>query len=344
MAAPACSTLSCFPEELLLRILSFCVSPLVVLPRSPLHVWDYVPHNSHSPHSKSPARNRLALLYVSRQFHRITLPLFYRTLHLQSAIQLNNVLESLKARPSLAHAVRKVIFNAIWRDCDVLLMLCKRIDDLDICLDLGRGRSGSVCDVEAKAFCTALAWRDITRLTIRKDPITYLTHDRPRYVLEGLARAIPRWSNLESVHLALRLSPSPTTIQLAEALSMAPRLRSIRSQVPAVWNNLLFLASSNPALEKITLYEYPGYAIPRGPSLAKHVMMCNPDDAILGTGMYITDARKHARLFELIKAGTSFIRIRAHSTIATMSGDGDVVTPLSPSKVKELANGLLDGR
>ena len=206
MTSSDSSSLSCFPEELLLRILSLCVSPPAILPipvpRSPLHAWDYVSDHSliikASPYSQPLARTRLALLCVSRQFHRITLPLFYHTLHLQSAKQLAGALKALKRRPALTPAVRKVVLSAIWQDCDVLLALCERVDDMDICLDLGRDRSSGVGDMEAEAFCAALARRDIFRMTIRKDPVAYLTHDRPRYMLEGLAQAIPRWSNLVS--------------------------------------------------------------------------------------------------------------------------------------------------
>ena len=206
MTSSDSSSLSCFPEELLLRILSLCVSPPAVLPipapRSPLHAWDYVSSNSlitkASPYSWPLLRTRLALLCVSRQFHRITLPLFYHTLHLQSAKQLTGALKALKRHPTLTPAVRKVVFSAIWQDCDVLLTLCERVDDVDICLDLGHDRSSGVGDIEAEAFCAALARRDIVRLTIRKDPVAYLTHDRPRYMLEGLAQAIPQWTNLVS--------------------------------------------------------------------------------------------------------------------------------------------------
>lgn len=108
----------------------------------------------------------------------------------------------------------------------------------------------------------------------------------------------------ESVHLALRMSSSPTTLRFAAALSVAPRLRLVRSQVPAVWNDLLLFVSCNSSLQKIALYDYPGYAIPKKSPLANFAMASCPDDAIFGTGMYITEARKHARLFELIKAGT----------------------------------------
>lgn len=206
MSSSHCPSLSCFPEELILRILSLCVSSPAVhpipAPHSLVHAWDYATRGSIftkvPPDSGSLAHTGLTLLCVSKQFHRIVLPLFYRTLHLRTAKQLSGVLEALKVRPVLANAVRTVIFSAIWKDCDVLFTLCKGIDNVDICLDPGRSRSSGVSDVEAEAFCGALAQRDIFRLTIRKDPVTYLTHDRPQCVLEGLAQAIRGWTNLVS--------------------------------------------------------------------------------------------------------------------------------------------------
>ncbi|KAF9223136.1 hypothetical protein BS17DRAFT_734736 [Gyrodon lividus] len=367
MTQPIHSTLASFPEELLVRILTLCVTPPPVLPSRP--IWDIVPPPTPAAFSpiprNLPPRNRLAPLLVSRQFLRIASPLFYHTLHLQSANQATQVLETLRHHPPLANAVRRVVFGGIWRDSAAVLTLCERVDDVDICLDSGPdhygsprplnvsfGSGASASDVDAEAFCFALEQKDtIMHLTIRKDPAAYLTHPRPQYVLEHLARVIHKWSNLESIHLALRISSSPFTLPLAQALSEAPRLQSVRAQLPAVWNNLLLVMSSNPSLEKVTLYSEPmlGVAHNRttpGSSVIKAACtgIGDNENAILATGLYMMETKKHARLSELIRAGTSIIRTRAHTTIATVSSLPVSTALLSASRAKQVAVRLLTNR
>jgi hypothetical protein len=72
---------------------------------------------------------------------------------------------------------------------------------------------------------------------------------------------------------------------LAEALSHAPKLRSLKAQLPAIWNDLFLTISKNPTLEQIALY-------------------VEGADGILHTTMYMIEARKYARFSELIKVGT----------------------------------------
>ncbi|KAF8841500.1 hypothetical protein BDN67DRAFT_949553 [Paxillus ammoniavirescens] len=338
-------SLASFPEELLARILALCVAPRP--PHSPRPAWDV---------STRQPRGRLAPLLVSRQFLRIASPFFYHTLHLQSAKQVTGVLETLTQYPSLANAVRGIVFGGIWHDCAAVFTLCQRVESIDVCLDSGLGdhnplhavfgNGANASDVDAEAFCSALEQRDsIVHLTIRKDPNAYLTHPRPQYVLGRLSRAIHSWPSLESVHIALKMSSSPITLPFAQALSEAPRLQYVRTQLPAIWNELLLVMSSNPSLEKMTLYSESAFGPARsrtpGPPAIKGA--CNDDyeNAILGTGLFMMEAKKHARLSELIRAGTSFIRTRAHTTIATASGQPVSTTPLSASRAKEVANGLL---
>ncbi|KAH7890463.1 hypothetical protein F5I97DRAFT_1798635 [Phlebopus sp. FC_14] len=351
-------SLAAFPEELLVRILALCVAPPPVLPPRP--TWDTIPPPNSVPFSPSirslPPRNRLAPLFVSRQFLRIASPLFYHTLHLQSALQTRRALQTLDRNPSLANAVRKVIFDGIWAECAMLLVLCTRVDNVDMCLDSGPGHhpgsprplhgglharnsfgdddgfsdrllSNGDADIEAEAFCAALAKRDVVHLTIRKHHAAYLTHPRSQYVLERMAQIVQAWRRLETVHLALRISASPVTLVFAQALSSSPRLHTIRAQLPAVWNTLLLVISSNPALDKIMLYSEPMFGY-----------------AVLGTGLYMLEARKHARLSDLIKAGTSIIRTRAHTTIATVSSQAPTATPLGASRAKQVTVELLAGR
>ena len=43
----------------------------------------------------------------------------------------------------------------------------------------------------------------------------------------------------ESVNVAFRLSPSPAANALTQALAAAPRLHTLYTQLPAVWNTTL---------------------------------------------------------------------------------------------------------
>lgn len=336
---PVC--LSSLPEELLLRILSLCLTLPTVLPPKSIHSLSPSPELRLHQLKPGRSRGRVAPIYVCQQFYRIGLPLFYHTLYLQSASDVASALEILKQRPSLAHAVRTMVFSRIWKGCSRLLILCGRVDSVDLCLN-----DGAVDDPESGAevqlFFTALESRAVIHMTIRKDPTVYLTHPRPRYLLERLAQTIHQLPTLECIHIAFRLSSSPTTLQLAHALSVAPRLRTVRSQLPAVWNNILLSVSSNMSLQKISLYSASGHATQIKCPSSLCADTNETDIAILGTAIYIMEARKHARLLELIKAGTSFVRTRAHTIIATSSNRfGGSATPLPFSRVKKLATMLL---
>ncbi|KAI9566083.1 hypothetical protein HD554DRAFT_2026010 [Boletus coccyginus] len=316
-------SLATFPEELLARILALSLARPASDVFPPL-----------------PPRNRIALLLVSRQFLRIASPLLYHTLHLHSPFQASRALDTLTRHATLASAVRRIVFGGIWHDCASVLALCDHVYDVDICLDAGRphqtSRPADPNDVDAEAFCYALEQRcTITHLTLRKHPAVYLTHPRPIYVLQRLSQAVPRWTNLETVHFALRISSSPSTLPLARALSVAPRLCSVRAQLPAVWNNFLLIVSTNPRLEKVMLYAEPILGGYTGDDI---------EHAALGTGLYMMEAKKHVRLSELVKAGTSIIRTRAHTTIATMSTPSAGGTPLGPIRAKEVAVELMANR
>ncbi|KAF9240067.1 hypothetical protein BU15DRAFT_46169 [Melanogaster broomeanus] len=352
MAEPIHS-LASFPEELLARILALCVTPPPALPSRP--PWDVVPPTT----LRNLPRNRFAPLLVSRQFLRIASPLFYHTLHLQSPNQATWLLETLQHQPSLAHAARKLVFGGIWRDCAAVLTLCDRVYDLDICLDCGPDNSTPIPlnvtfgnDSDGESFCFALQQRDfITHLTIRKADNVYLTHRRPAVCTTDVCQSIiQKWSNLESVHFAVRISASPITLPLAQALSEAPRLHSVRAQVPSVWSDFLLLISSNPSLEKIMLYSESMSGVAQNRTIqglaaikGAYDGVDDNENAILGTGMFMIGARMHARLSELIKAGTSIIRTRA-TTLATVSSQKTSATTLSATRAKEVATELLANR
>jgi hypothetical protein len=62
---------------------------------------------------------------------------------------------------------------------------------------------GVAGDLDAETLCDALEHVDLKRLTIRKASCAYLTNMRPRYVLERIAKAVPRWSNLVRSFISL---------------------------------------------------------------------------------------------------------------------------------------------
>ena len=101
---------------------------------------------------------------------------------------------------------------------------------------------------------------------------------------------------------------------LTRSLSTRPKLHTFCTLLPSLWNETILRVSANPALERIILGdgtlarggEWSGkdfYAAP--------VSSCLPtgpyfetNQGIVGTGLFFVQARKHARLSELIRAGT----------------------------------------
>ncbi|KAH7915544.1 hypothetical protein BJ138DRAFT_57483 [Hygrophoropsis aurantiaca] len=337
-------TLNSFPEELLARVLALCVEPnLSVTPRP---TW-------HTSAPTTQPRTRLAPLLVSRQFLRIGSPAFYHTLHLRSANQTARVLITLREQPDLAFAVRKVVATGVWSELADLFGACSRIDEVDICLDAGartlmpsggnataRGQPQRTAitvntdEADAEAVCTALEHLDIRNFTLRKAASAYLTHPKPRYVMTRLAQAVPKWKNLESTDIALRLSGDASALTFAHALSASPRLRTVRAQIPAIWNDILLVISHNSNLERVVLYADSPTGI---------LGSFDGESVLAASGMYMTEAKKHARLTDLIKAGTahkSVIRTRAHTTISVMS-TATGKTPLPVGAQKDVAGHLM---
>lgn len=198
-------SLSSLPEELIARILADCVTPpRVRVPVRPS--WHTLPplcpcHSlvARPSPSSSTSRTRLSPLLVSQQFLRIGTPLYYQTLHLPTVTHAARVLEALAAQPLLADAVRRVVLGCISMEGARVLQTCGRIEDVDICMDVGAEGSrleNAVGDLDAEALCDALERIDLKHLTIRKASYAYLTQMRPRYVLERIAKAVPGWPNL----------------------------------------------------------------------------------------------------------------------------------------------------
>ncbi|PPQ88177.1 hypothetical protein CVT25_005142 [Psilocybe cyanescens] len=130
---------------------------------------------------------------------------------------------------------------------------------------------------------------------------------------------------------------------LTQSLSTRPKLHTFSTLLPSVWNEVILRVSVNPSLERIILGDghgnghsnrYNGYASLRsstayrstkdhhtGPITASlpttwpHFEMAN--SGVMGTGLFMLQAKKHPRLTELIKAGTFITRARAQTLDAS---------------------------
>lgn len=92
---------------------------------------------------------------------------------------------------------------------------------------------------------------------------------------------------------------------LTHALTTRPKLRTFCTLLPSLWNESILRISSNPNLECIVLGD--------GASRLREQTHVRKTDSnfehdgsygIVGTGLFLMQARKHARLSDLIRAGT----------------------------------------
>ncbi|KAK7454042.1 hypothetical protein VKT23_011554 [Stygiomarasmius scandens] len=131
----------------------------------------------------------------------------------------------------------------------------------------------------------------------------------------------------------------PVTL-LAHALSSSPRLRSFSTHIPTVWNEVLLVVSKNPSLEKIVLGEGssgPGLRLGGGRasiSAGSGISTSPSAGGVVFTGLYMSEAKKHPKLVELIKAGTPILRNRSQ----TVASRGALVSSASMSSIPTLAS------
>ncbi|CCL98421.1 uncharacterized protein FIBRA_00418 [Fibroporia radiculosa] len=288
------ATLSSFPEELLERILLLVLTPAPP-PSHPRPTW-------HQPPPSIPGATSVAPLLVCRTWLRIATPLHYRTPILRSARATAHLAATLHAHPALGRCVRALRVEGSFDALPDVVRWCPFLEAFDMTVDNGTApppslspaRGHDVVDEHVRAFCSAFSgMRKLRHLVIRKN--AYLTQARPTLVFEELGKAIRQWRDLESVNIDFRFSPSPASAAFAAALAVAPKLRYVRAALPAVWNTTLLEISANPALERIQL---------------------TPDTELVGAHLFLSEASKHPRLLELIRAGTPVMRRRARTTTA----------------------------
>ena len=193
--------LSSFPEELLEGILAHCV--IASSTQTPRPSWTRTLGSRSS--TSSSIRSRLAILLVCKKFYRISIPLYYHTIHVQSPLQLNRLLgTALRPNPATALHIRRVIFAGIWADGGELLRMAgDSIRLLDVSIDitqLAPNVPGQVRDLDAEEFCEGLKeLSSLKHLVLRKPNNVYLTQPKPRYFLSAVAKAMCGWNELVCV-------------------------------------------------------------------------------------------------------------------------------------------------
>ena len=157
----------------------------------------------------------------------------------------------------------------------------------------------------------------------------------------------------------VNLPEGPIT-SLTHALITRPKLRTFCTLLPSLWNETILRVSSNPNLECIVLGD--GAYRPREHTHARTTSLTGKnfdggvayDGGIVGTGLFLMQAKNHARLSDLIRAGTyvshsisyslysllfsmysqssrSIMRTRAHTMGNTCSPPSSPSTPHSRS-------------
>ncbi|THH31633.1 hypothetical protein EUX98_g2526 [Antrodiella citrinella] len=288
-------------------------------------------------------------LLTCKLIYRVAAPLFYRTITLHSPPQTASLAATLRANCGLASWVRSITLEGVWMvGLDDVLGRCTSVQSLDLVLDdgwLGKECANSTKFMhgagilarginanEVLGFCDALGRvRDLKTLTIRKENSTYLTQLGPRTILQSIGKHMMQWKRLEHVELAFRYTnaqPLPimvpsspqslvddehsdeTCISLSAALAQAPKLRTVSTVMPAIWNDALLQISANPALQQIRFTAPPTPGAPAS-------LQC-----VFPTALYFKEASKHPRLIELILAGSSVMTLEATSPIPLVAVAG----------------------
>jgi hypothetical protein len=107
---------------------------------------------------------------------------------------------------------------------------------------------------------------------------------------------------------------------LTRSLSTRPKLHTLSTHLPSVWNEAILRVSRNPALERIILDDGMGgrdASYSRGGPCSARDLYAGPVAAVMppsptlegthgipSTGLFFLQAKKHPRLCELIRAGT----------------------------------------
>ena len=102
---------------------------------------------------------------------------------------------------------------------------------------------------------------------------------------------------------------------LTHSLATRPKLRTIRTLPPSIWNEALLRISANPALERVVLgdsraerssAERNRRVVGQPGDVFGHWTGYEVNPGVVGitTSLFFSEAKKHPRLCELIRAGT----------------------------------------
>ncbi|GBE84429.1 hypothetical protein SCP_0604080 [Sparassis crispa] len=302
--------ISSIPEELLEHILEHVVTPSVhcSTTRPPWHMTRPAPTLSADVPSPDASRHtHIAALLVSHTWIRIATPLHYRHVVLRSARHTSLLASTLRANPDFGHWVRSICVEGVFDGLEDVVAMCPCLEEFDMTIDDGAvstatipggapGPDVKVMNEKLLHFCASFKkMTSLKHLTIRKTAYAYLTLPRTTLLFEKLSEAIAEWKHLKTVDIAFRFSPPASLTQFTAALIAAPALRTVCTVLPSVWNSALLEICLNPGLERIEL---------------------SSDIKITDTHLYLNEARKHTRLFDLIRTGTPLVRPRAHTMTA----------------------------
>ncbi|KAL4251168.1 hypothetical protein ABKN59_004937 [Abortiporus biennis] len=297
-------TLTQLPEELIERILRM----VMISNQERFETSSALRHNISSyPTPPRVRTQRYATLLVSSTWLRIGTPLLYHTVSLRTQDDADRFIAALVNNSTLASLVRTISVKGMYEGMLEIFQYCTELESLDFVVSQIPTNSMSDVDDGTLEFCEGLdCISDLKQLVIRKSNQTYLTHPGPQLVLNHLAQNVSRWHSLETLRIPFRFSlplSSPTTAKFLSALASAPSLKHIETVLPAVWNPTLLEISANPNLRTVHLAGNPPTEYTRSKS-----------GPLLSSNLYLSSARSHPRLMELIRAGTPIFRSRSHTS------------------------------
>jgi hypothetical protein len=167
------------PEEILVLILESSIRPID--PRVSL------------PNAQS--------LLTCRTFHRIGLPILYRTLLLKSSWNAGHVRRSLLERPTLVHYVRHLISRVTTFWLQLVLRAIGHAKGSLHTLDFAISAIWVSGRIDGSDEEEPLAAVPVRRLAVRSGS-GWVMHDRILSIVNSLAEAIGRWPNLVIVFSA----------------------------------------------------------------------------------------------------------------------------------------------
>ncbi|KAF8347568.1 hypothetical protein F5887DRAFT_956388 [Amanita rubescens] len=267
-------------------------------------------------------------------FNRIGTPLLYHSINLTNPTQAELLLRTLRGNRDISPLIRCLVLSTITIHSAQALSLCRNLVLLDFTLDAGSSSQPSspgpqepTPDPDVAELSNAFSnLSQLRHLVVRKSGAgVYLTTPRVKHILCHLAESVPQWNELRPTPSGTPSDDSPVRLgpiaRITHALSTRPKLHSFAAHLPSTWSNAILRVSTNKQLERIVLSDgrtdisiIPEIA---GAAFSAPATEHHQQHGVLGSGLFMMEARKHAKLIELIRAGTPFIRSRTRSMEGT---------------------------